>query len=89
MGGMDGLSQYGAVGIILASVLGLFLWAFKRLFEHVLLQQDKSSKIMDEAVKALYEIRESILRGNADVVRQMEKIADAATAKVISEVRRP
>lgn len=47
------LAQYGAIGVILALVLGLFLWAFKRLFDHVLNNSLMALQRLADAVEKL------------------------------------
>jgi hypothetical protein len=63
---ISGLGQYGAVGIILAAVLGLFLWAFKRLFSHVLDQWKDFTKFMGESTIAMSAIKDAIVKAHED-----------------------
>jgi hypothetical protein len=57
---LTGLSQYGATGIILAALLGVFLWAFRRMFDSILKQQVDFKTFMDGSVKALQDIHSEI-----------------------------
>jgi len=75
---VEQLAQYGAIGIVLAVILGLFLWAFKRLFEHVLQGQAEFKIFMDASVKAMEGVREEIRDGN---LRLIERIDDLGSRK--------
>jgi len=57
---LTGLSQYGAVGMILAALLLVFLWAFRRMFDSVLKQQSDFKTFMDESVRALKDVHSEI-----------------------------
>jgi hypothetical protein len=81
---MTDLAQYGAIGIVLTAVLGLFLWAFKRLFDHVLAQQADFTKFMNQSVDALRDVRDSINDGHEKLITHM----DALTRGAVDEIRR-
>jgi hypothetical protein len=53
------LAQYGPTGLVIG-VLGVFLWAFRRLFEHVLDQQKSHQEFMTSAVNALKDLTQTI-----------------------------
>lgn len=66
------LMQYGAIGAILVSILGLFLWAFHRLFTHILDQWKDFKTFMTETVKELQLNREAAQASHREIIHQIE-----------------
>jgi hypothetical protein len=68
------LLQYGAIGAILLIFLGLFLWVFYKLVNHLLTQWSEQWKqitiFMDEQVKALQAVRESITNSEREIISE-------------------
>jgi len=91
----DTLLQYGAIGAILMATLTVFLWAFKRLFDHFLNQQDKKEErigtFMDESVGAMRDIREQIKIGNMELLAEIRALSAAHVSRIVEEIkeRRP
>lgn len=57
---MEGLLQYGAIGIVLAVFLALFVWSFKLMVTNLISHLAKVESFMSEAVGAIKEIKEAI-----------------------------
>jgi len=70
------LLQYGAIGAVLVSILGLFLWAFHRLFSHILDQWKDFKVFMQETVKELQANREAIQSSHREIVHQIELLVN-------------
>jgi hypothetical protein len=65
-GALKELLNYGALGIVLAAVLGVTLWQHKVLFGNVIEQQKAFSDYMKELTRTLVGIRENCQVCRAD-----------------------
>jgi hypothetical protein len=74
------LLQYGAIGAVLVAILGLFLWAFHRLFSHILGQWDDFRGFMRETVKELQANREAIQSSHREIVHEIQLLVSRETA---------
>ena len=75
----NALTQVGAVGVILASLLGLFLWLFRRGVEHFLEQQKALVKHLQDTTEVLREIRNTLY--------SMQALTDAGRMEAVAQVR--
>lgn len=78
---LEKLTEYGPMGIILAALLTLFFWAFKRLFEKFLSQFDTfksfteaNTKSMQENTHALRELAEDVRDQHSSVMQRLENL---------------
>jgi hypothetical protein len=68
------LIQYGAIGALLVIFLGLFLWVFYKVINHLLDEWSKQwqqiTTFMDEQVKALRAVQDSINASQREIISE-------------------
>lgn len=78
--GIGALGQYGAGGIVVAVLLGLFLWAFRTMFGHVLeswkKSQEQHQEYMRASVNAIKELADVIRDNHATVQQWFDDITE-------------
>jgi hypothetical protein len=68
---LTGLSQYGAIGIILAVFLTLFVWAARLVLKRLLSHFTTVEGIMRDTGKAISALLEEMRRGREEAVRTL------------------
>lgn len=80
------LFSYGVAGIILAIILTVFIWAFKRLFDGMVDDRKDFKVFMTEQVKAITDLRMEMHQSAAAQTKEVVEKLQAQHDKVISSV---
>jgi uncharacterized membrane protein len=67
------LAQYGAIGVLLAVFVVLFVWMFKALFSRFLQHLDVLTTSLREIVKALEAIKLAVEDHHKEVMRRLPR----------------
>ena len=63
--------EYGIVGVVIATLLGLFVWFVRRMVNALLEHLDSFKKFMSEVVTALKELTTSIQQHDRDMAERL------------------
>jgi hypothetical protein len=80
---LQGLANYGPIGMILLAFLLLFLKLFNRMFDNLLGQQAKSDKFMTSCLEALHELKRNCVQCRNDTVNAAHQAQKAAEERIL------
>ena len=84
---LQGLTNYGPIGIILLFFLLLFLKLFNRMFDNLLGQQAKSDKFMSSCLEALQEIKLNCVQCQNATINAARESRQTSDEKLIATIR--